>query len=515
MIAIFRANPHAFEGNINLLHRGAVLSIPADDEVASVDAGVARREVRAQTTAWRQGDRPVTPHQATLAAAAPHSTAASAAATEELQGRVQSLEQSLDAMHRELAAENAKLMDLKQLAAAPAAVAAAPAAVAAAPAAVAAAPAAVAAAPAAVAAAPSASPAVAPTMAVGAPRHAELMQSPEHPLPVAAAVPAGVPAPSAVNKAQLGSMAIALVLLLGAGFAYLRKRLARSGAGLPAVPLLDAADTPTAGHLEPTHEPRLEPIHLGTVPPVPRLEQPHPAAAADQGAATAAALTAETLTTTAVAAPAAAPIAATAKADENPHHSTADDPTDYMGVDTEALERSYLDGLNIDALDIDTAKHAAVPYDPLAHDVAAPAAPGHAAEAHAAHPVDATVVAAPVLDYDLLDLDATAQHVNLSGDLYDQPVVTERRTNIVEVLRGAIDRDPNRRDLVLKLLETYYGTATTNQRAFLEVVRNLAPKRDFLTKEDWRKIDLMGRDIAPRDELFADGAKAGRLATFA
>jgi hypothetical protein len=131
------------------------------------------------------------------------------------------------------------------------------------------------------------------------------------------------------------------------------------------------------------------------------------------------------------------------------------------------------------------------------------------------HKADATVIAPPVLDYDLLNLDATAQHVNLPSGLYDPAVVNERRTNIAEVLRGAIDRDPNRRDLVLKLLETYYGTATTNQRAFLEVVRKFAPKRDFLTRDDWRKIDLMGRDIASRDELFADTAKAGRLATFA
>jgi pilus assembly protein FimV len=53
MIAVFRANPHAFDGNINRLHVGALLRIPSDDEMAAVDGADARREVRAQMTAWR------------------------------------------------------------------------------------------------------------------------------------------------------------------------------------------------------------------------------------------------------------------------------------------------------------------------------------------------------------------------------------------------------------------------------------------------------------------------------
>src|ERR1700737_4795561 len=36
MIAIFRANPNAFDGNINRLHRGAVLTIPSHAEVAAI-----------------------------------------------------------------------------------------------------------------------------------------------------------------------------------------------------------------------------------------------------------------------------------------------------------------------------------------------------------------------------------------------------------------------------------------------------------------------------------------------
>src|SRR6266481_5498570 len=53
MIAIFRANPAAFDGNINRLHRGAVLTIPSHTEAAAISKIEAKREVHAQMTAWR------------------------------------------------------------------------------------------------------------------------------------------------------------------------------------------------------------------------------------------------------------------------------------------------------------------------------------------------------------------------------------------------------------------------------------------------------------------------------
>ena len=53
MIAIFRANPNAFDGNINRLHRGAVLTIPSHAEAAAISTIDAQREVHAQMTSWR------------------------------------------------------------------------------------------------------------------------------------------------------------------------------------------------------------------------------------------------------------------------------------------------------------------------------------------------------------------------------------------------------------------------------------------------------------------------------
>ena len=60
MIALLRANPDAFiDGNINLLKAGAVLELPPGDELASVDAGEARRLVAQHVQQWRDARRAV------------------------------------------------------------------------------------------------------------------------------------------------------------------------------------------------------------------------------------------------------------------------------------------------------------------------------------------------------------------------------------------------------------------------------------------------------------------------
>jgi len=53
MIAFFRSNPEAFNGNINLLRAGAILRVPTSDEVAGISAGEAAGEVSQQNAAWR------------------------------------------------------------------------------------------------------------------------------------------------------------------------------------------------------------------------------------------------------------------------------------------------------------------------------------------------------------------------------------------------------------------------------------------------------------------------------
>ncbi|HEY1313559.1 MAG TPA: FimV/HubP family polar landmark protein, partial [Steroidobacteraceae bacterium] len=160
MIAIFRANPSAFDGNINRLYLGAVLTIPSEAQLAAISADEAKREVHAQMTAWRETARPavasasiaalpaatpssaVTPLEAAAAAApllslptAPASadpaapaastpvaasaapTPAESAADEALDRRVHQLEQELGESKGILESQNDQLLDLQQKAA--------------------------------------------------------------------------------------------------------------------------------------------------------------------------------------------------------------------------------------------------------------------------------------------------------------------------------------------------------------------------------------------------------------
>src|SRR5216684_3725922 len=128
MIAIFRANPTAFDGNINRLHLGAVLTIPSHAEAAAISKAEARREVHAQMAAWRTPVRTVAasaePAATPVAATSVHATAVAAAlpaaqmpsnategtpdasANQALDRRVQSLERELSDMKGQLESES-------------------------------------------------------------------------------------------------------------------------------------------------------------------------------------------------------------------------------------------------------------------------------------------------------------------------------------------------------------------------------------------------------------------------
>jgi len=121
MLAIFRANPHAFEGNINRLRLGAVLTIPSAADISTISKEDAGREIRAQMTAWRTSPAKArtaaarvqptaTPADAPSAASEAVGDAAEAAA---LNLRVQSLEQGLHDIQGQLERENDKLLGLQ------------------------------------------------------------------------------------------------------------------------------------------------------------------------------------------------------------------------------------------------------------------------------------------------------------------------------------------------------------------------------------------------------------------
>ncbi|HSY06638.1 MAG TPA: FimV/HubP family polar landmark protein [Steroidobacteraceae bacterium] len=127
MLAIYQANPRAFEQNMNLLHSGAVLRMPDAATAAAVSPAAAAAEIRRQYAAWR-GSAPesaaaqsgrlklVTPAEGASAGATPG--AAASGEVSALQGRVHDLEGQLAESKRLLDMKNAELARMQsQLAA--------------------------------------------------------------------------------------------------------------------------------------------------------------------------------------------------------------------------------------------------------------------------------------------------------------------------------------------------------------------------------------------------------------
>ena len=83
---------------------------------------------------------------------------------------------------------------------------------------------------------------------------------------------------------------------------------------------------------------------------------------------------------------------------------------------------------------------------------------------------------------------------HMAYGLYDQAA---------ELVQNAIAREPQRRDLKLKLLEVFFVWG--NKERFLQSAHELADTRSQAPAGEWEKIVIMGRQIAPEDALFADG----------
>jgi len=126
MVAIYQANPRAFEKNMNVLHAGAVLRIPDAAQAAAVSPSEAGAEIQRQYAAWRSstgaaaapsGERPgrlklVTPSESPSVGATPG--AAPSAEVGQLQGRVHDLEGQLAESKRLLELKNADLARMQE-----------------------------------------------------------------------------------------------------------------------------------------------------------------------------------------------------------------------------------------------------------------------------------------------------------------------------------------------------------------------------------------------------------------
>ena len=125
MIAVYRANPGAFGGNINILKRGAVLRMPGADEIAALNQNEAMSEVHRQMESWRSSGgaeagghlRLVTPGagSGTGSSASNGGTpSASSGDSSALKSRVKDLEGQLAESQRLLEVRNNELAELQR-----------------------------------------------------------------------------------------------------------------------------------------------------------------------------------------------------------------------------------------------------------------------------------------------------------------------------------------------------------------------------------------------------------------
>ena len=91
---------------------------------------------------------------------------------------------------------------------------------------------------------------------------------------------------------------------------------------------------------------------------------------------------------------------------------------------------------------------------------------------------------------------------HMAYGLYDQAA---------DLIRIAIGREPDRRDLKLKLLEVFFVWG--NKEQFLQTARELADTRAEAAPGEWEKIVIMGKQLAPEDPLFAGGAAVSGAAS--
>jgi len=511
MVGIYHANPTAFNGNINRLRIGAPLVIPDREELAGLTAHDAAREVHAQMLAWHAATG------ATLAAAAPRMPRRAAPASpsttggdinsrtiESLELQVQSLAQALDALRRSQERAHGEALHEPAInagvagageasqpdVAAPGAVAPASpddtAAVTEAAAPQGAAP------PTATQAMPAPAGPVAPPAAAG--RFKTFFKgatTPQHP----AAMPNPDGASTGGSQIVIISAAIALVAALVAA-AYLRMRRAAKRSALMVKSRYEELEEAMA--VARAKKGLAEDDSLGTAPAITAPVYSH----RETGITVEAGPSIETT--------------GTMETGETFDMAHAADTFEM----TQALEQS-MNLANADA----TAKMTSPSFQgddaTVRHAFGAGSRAGHGIHgettvsvAIGSVPQVETTTELPLqessLDYTLIDLESSETHVSMPSGLRDEAVFTERRTNIADVLKQAIDRAPDRLDLRMKLLELYHTTAHHNRQGFIDAAKLFTTEANYAATPEWAKVAAMGRQIAPEEPLFFFEAKAGQ-----
>jgi pilus assembly protein FimV len=400
MIALYRENPQAFDGNINVLRKGTILRIPGADEIAALNQREAINEVNRQMAAWRNGAeepaaagrlRLVTPsarggNGASNGSQARNDAGSANSESLALKDRVKDLESQLAESHRLLDLKNAELSELQNKLAAKAAPPV--------PAPQPATPPLTASAPVATPAPPAASSAVEPAAPAGA-VPAATPPKPVHKKPVVVPVP--VTEESWLDWLASNwwiPLAVLVAVLAGLGYAVLKRRQKSQVGAFAAM----AASTDVAG----SDTAKILGIRKGDDSFV---------------------------------------------VEESGEHRTPD-----FAATIAEEPRATDDTLSSEsAVNLDQG-------DPLAE-----------ADFHMAY------------------------------GLYDQAA---------DLVRIALEREPDRRDLRLKLLEIYFVWG--NKDAFLQTAKNLEASKDRAPAGEWDKIVIMGKQICPDEPLFNQSGAGGR-----
>jgi pilus assembly protein FimV len=401
MIALFRANPEAFNGNINQMRAGAILRVPSSDEIAGISASEASSDVRQQNASWRAATgvedegrlKLVTPPEGEAEAAAPAETSG------RVESQIDSLEKDISEQKRLLELRNQELADLqKKLADARAQeVQPEPAPV-----------------PAPVEPAePAGETAVAPEDDIGEAAPPPVAEEPKpaapKPAPKADAGPSFLDTLTDNWMILLGAAALLILGMLGYNFYRRRRDEDVDGA-------LRSFDVPATAPV-PTETMRLRAIATGDK---------------------------------------------TAEMVRPPIFEDRDDDDDE---DIVVEERPV-----------------ARPKTEAPRPVA-----GH----------EETISAEAALDLDQADPLAEADF-HMAYGLYDQAV---------DLVRMALQKDPQRNDLKLKLAEIHFVAGDTNQ--FLTVARDL--KRSIGAGADWDRMVIMGRQLAPDEPMFAGAVREANV----
>ena len=437
MLAIYQANPHAFQNNMNVLHAGAVLRIPDADTAAAVSPTEAASEIRRQYVAWRgtpagpsesaAAEQPgrlklVTPSESPSAGAAPGASAGESAA---LQGRVRDLEGQLAQSKRLLEMKDAELARMQAQ----------------------------------LAAKQSPPPAAAPPL----PEPPHAAAPPVEQPPAAQAAPPPPPAP------------------------------------LPEEKLPEATPPPPP------------PVVASAPPPAPRHAAPPP----DSGGSLLGTLASYwwVLLIGAVAAGAVAAL----RIVRARRASQFDDSLGRLavagaGADIDLGFPDEAPAAPASAPGVSAARNFASPEAPVrakaaplpesaflveetgSHERPRLTSAGASAAATARHvSSDETISSETAINLDQGDPLAEADF-HMAYGLYDQAA---------DLIRIAINREPSRRDLKLKLLEVFFVWGNKDQ--FLQTARELAESRTDAAPGEWEKILIMGKQLAPEDPLFSGG----------